>query len=84
MSNTGSLSDRYAINDAAVDWSMAEAQVSKLANGDPSGKSTIVTVKSTTARGGVKRKAEVEEGGGKDKEIERKGGARRSIKKARR
>ena len=57
---------------------MAEAQVSKLANGDASGKSTVVSVKSSVAVG-QKRKAE-DDGKGKDK----KSTSRRSMKKTKR
>ena len=70
--------DRYEINDAAADWSMAEAQVSKLASGDASGKSTVVSVKSTVVAA-KKRKANEEDG-----QTEKKAGARRSMKKAKR
>lgn len=66
---------RYAIDDSSANWSMAEAQVAKLANGSGGGKSTVVSVKKTVS--GQKRKA----GESEDKE---KKGARRSIKKARR
>ncbi|GJE88847.1 hypothetical protein PsYK624_049340 [Phanerochaete sordida] len=71
---------KYAINDAAADWSMAEAQVARLATGGAEGKSTIITVKSADAAG-KKRKADEDAGAAKDKE---KKGARRSMKKAKR
>ena len=57
---------------------MAEAQVAKLASGDAAGKQTVVSVKSTVATG-QKRKADDE-----GKEKEKKAGARRSMKKAKR
>lgn len=55
---------RYAINDAATDWSTAEAHVTKLTQGKAG--ATVVSVKSGAALG-QKRKAEAgeEEGGGK-------------------
>ena len=68
---------RYAINDAGADWTMAEAQVAKLAKGDAAGKSRVVTVKGA----GVsphKRKAE------EDPKAEKKSGARRALKKVKR
>ncbi|OCH85192.1 DUF699-domain-containing protein [Obba rivulosa] len=71
---------KYAINDASADWSMAEAQVANLAAGKSAGKSTVISVKSTVASSGQKRKAEdSREGEGKDKK-----GARRSMKKTKR
>lgn len=68
---------RYAINDTGGDWTMAEAQVAKLAKGDAAGKSRVVTVKGA----GVspqKRKAE------EDPKAEKKSGARRALKKVKR
>ncbi|KAG5643732.1 hypothetical protein DXG03_009722 [Asterophora parasitica] len=64
---------RYAIDDAAVDWSAAESQVSHIAC--TGGKaSTIVSVKST-APSGQKRKADDSEPkDGKDKKATRRGG----------
>ena len=59
---------------------MAEAQVARLAAGGKEGKSTVVSVKSTAAAAGQKRKAD-EDASAKDKE---KKGARRSMKKAKR
>lgn len=46
---------RYAINDASADWSVAEAQVTRLAKG---GGATVISVKTTEAATGKKRKAE--------------------------
>ncbi|OJT14692.1 hypothetical protein TRAPUB_8745 [Trametes pubescens] len=46
---------RYAITDAAADWSAAEAQVAKIATEGGASKSTLVSVK---AAAGAKRKAE--------------------------
>jgi len=62
---------KYAINDAAQDWSSAEQQVATLATkGDKKGLSTLVSVKSTeTAK---KRKAEDEAKG--DSERKKKSG----------
>lgn len=58
---------------------MAEVQVAKLANGDASGKSTVVSMKSTSAAAGQKRKAE-----DAGKEGDKKSGSRRSMKKTKR
>ncbi|KAH9936596.1 GNAT acetyltransferase 2-domain-containing protein [Fomitopsis serialis] len=69
---------KYAIDDSSANWSVAEAQVAKLANGEGGGKSTVVSVK--TAVTGQKRKADV----GEEKPMKDKKGARRSIKKAKR
>ena len=79
---------RYAIDDAAADWSAAEAQVAKIASGgggggSGNGKSTLVSVKATgAAPTGLKRKADDST---KDKSLA--GGdaqkkARRSMKKS--
>lgn len=67
---------RYAINDAAVDWSTAEEQVKALASGGSKGASTVVSFKATAAStatkgdgapSGQKRKAsEGGAGGGSD------------------
>ncbi|TFY62510.1 hypothetical protein EVJ58_g3813 [Rhodofomes roseus] len=69
---------KYAIDDPSANWSMAEAQVAKLADGGGSGKSTIISVKSTAT--GKKRKAD----DGDEKPAKEKKGARRSMKKAKR
>ena len=54
---------RYAINDAAANWSAAEAQVTKVTKGTAG--ATVVSVKSGAVLG-QKRKAETGgEGGGK-------------------
>lgn len=66
---------RYAIDDSSANWSMAEAQVAKLANGGGGGKSTVVSVKKAVSS--QKRKAE-------DSEDKEKKGTRRSMKKAKR
>ncbi|KIJ60237.1 hypothetical protein HYDPIDRAFT_161291 [Hydnomerulius pinastri MD-312] len=61
---------KFAINDASADWGVAEAQVTKLAQGTAG--ASIVSVKSaggTTA--GQKRKAEGEEGSGGKKATRR-------------
>jgi N-acetyltransferase 10 len=69
---------RYAINDAAADWGNAEAQVANIARagaGGGSGKAaTIISVKSTAASVGQKRKAD--DGTDKDggKKATRRGG----------
>ena len=78
---------RYAINDASADWSMAEAQVARVAGagaggGGASGKSTVVSVKGA-APTAQKRKAG-DDASHASKGGEKKAGARRSIKKARR
>ena len=77
---------RYAINDASADWSMAEAQVARLAGagagGGASGKSTVVSVKGA-APTAQKRKAG-DDASHASKGGEKKAGARRSIKKAKR
>ncbi|KAI0916897.1 N-acetyltransferase 10 [Taiwanofungus camphoratus] len=72
---------KYAIDDGSANWGAVEAQVAKLGPG----KSTVVSVKSTVAAAGQKRKAEdgAEKGGGGKEGKERKG-ARRSLKKAKR
>ncbi|TFK42880.1 GNAT acetyltransferase 2-domain-containing protein [Crucibulum laeve] len=64
---------KYAINDSAADWSVAEAQVASLGKG--AGKSTVVSVKAV-AGVGQKRKADDGESkeGGKDKKSTRRGG----------
>ena len=73
---------RFAINNSSADWAMAEAQVAKLASSGTAGKSTVISVK-TTAAVGQKRKAEdVSKGAAKG--TEKKSGARRSMKKAKR
>jgi hypothetical protein len=59
---------------------VAEAQVTKLANGDVTGKSTVVSVKSTVAASKKRQR----EDDAKEKEKEKKAGARRNIKKAKR
>mgnify|MGYP007051647419 CR=1 FL=1 len=70
---------RFAINDAAVDWSAAESQVSKLAKGGK-GTSSVVSLKTTSsskedaAGAGQKRKAggaETPSGGGEGKKNRR-------------
>lgn len=65
---------KYAINDAAVDWSTAEAQVKELGTG--AGKSSIVSFRAGT-QVGQKRKADAEDrveagGAGKDKKPTRR------------
>ncbi|EMD40168.1 hypothetical protein CERSUDRAFT_46607 [Gelatoporia subvermispora B] len=70
---------KYAINDTSADWSMAEAQVANIAGGKGSGKSTVISVKSTVTASGQKRKTEESREEGKEKK-----GARRSMKKAKR
>ncbi|KAG0708460.1 GNAT acetyltransferase 2-domain-containing protein [Suillus ampliporus] len=52
---------KYAINDANANWSVAEAQVARLAKG---GGATVISVKTTEPAAGQKRKAE----GGDEKE----------------
>ena len=74
--------DRYAIDDTSTDWSVAEAQVASLANGGP-GKSTVVSVKSTVSGGATKKRKSAEDDAPVGKG-EKKSGARRSIKKAKR
>ncbi|CAL1712686.1 unnamed protein product [Somion occarium] len=79
---------KFAINDASTDWSTAESQVAKLTNSSATGKSTLVSVKSTTVVG-QKRKAgnddQVSSGHGKKAgEKDKKASSRRSIKKAKR
>ncbi|KAH7885613.1 GNAT acetyltransferase 2-domain-containing protein [Phlebopus sp. FC_14] len=59
---------KYAINDTSADWSIAEAQVARLAHGQGT-KSTVVSVKSASGVG-QKRKAD---GGDGEKDKERKG-----------
>lgn len=49
---------QYAIDDASADWSVAEAQVRNTLTGDARGKSTVVSVKATSAEAGQKRKAD--------------------------
>ncbi|KAH7925148.1 DUF699-domain-containing protein [Leucogyrophana mollusca] len=61
---------KYAINDASADWSVAETQVSKLAQGREG--ATVISVKSTGATG-QKRKAEGGGGDGKEKKGTRRG-----------
>ena len=61
---------RYAIDDASVDWSVAEAQLANnlKGGGGIKGVSTVVSVKATTTTAGQKRKLEEPiDGGGKDK-----------------
>lgn len=58
---------KYAINDASADWTVAEAQVSRLAKGEGA---TVISVK-TTEPAGKKRKAEGEVE--KDKKATRRG-----------
>lgn len=49
---------RYAIDDVSTDWPAAEAQIRhKLTAGDQQGKSTVVSVKTSSAVG-QKRKAD--------------------------
>lgn len=48
--------DRYAINDASADWSVAEAQVTRLAKAGEG--ATVISVKTTEPCTGQKRKAE--------------------------
>ena len=84
-SDTGSPSNRYAINDASADWSRAEAQVAQLASGGAAGKSTVVSVKSSVATAGQKRKADEEHGSSSaERGREKKASSRRSMKKAKR
>ena len=68
------LINRYAINDAEVDWSTAEAQVKELGTGV--GKSSIVSFRAGT-QVGQKRKADAEDrveagGAGKNKKPTRR------------
>jgi N-acetyltransferase 10 len=65
---------RYAISDAAADWSIAETQVTNIARG--TGNATIVSVKSNAPAEGRKRKADHGEDkqGSKDKKSTRRGG----------
>lgn len=78
---------KYAIDKRDVDWSVAEAQVSKLAaTGGTSGKSTLISVKSAVASSnvGAKRKVpeDVVEGhGGNDKKKTRRGGGGKKAKR---
>jgi N-acetyltransferase 10 len=65
---------RYAINDSANDWSVAESQVTSGAKGlGGAGKATIVSVKSNEAASGKKRKAGGDWEGGKEKKPTRRG-----------
>lgn len=59
---------KYAINDANADWSVAEAQVSRLAKGEGA---TVISVKTTEPSAGKKRKSEG--GDEKDKKTTRRG-----------
>lgn len=59
---------KYAINDTSADWSVAEAQVSRLAKGEGA---TVISVKTTESTTGKKRKAEG--GDEKDKKTTRRG-----------
>jgi N-acetyltransferase 10 len=79
---------RYAINDAAVDWSSAEAQIEKSGSGGTKGRSTVVSVK-TGMEGGKasekKRKAvdsAVRDGDNGGGSVNKK--SRRSLKKVKR
>ena len=77
--------ERYAIDDASADWSAAEAQVARLAEGGGAGKSTLVSVKTAGGAGEAGKKRKAEEAGhgeGKDKGGEKK--SRRSMKKGKR
>jgi len=58
---------KYAINDTAADWSTAEVQVSKLAQGNA--RASVVSVKG--GAGGQKRKLETERGAGEKKPTRR-------------
>ena len=79
------MTTRYAINDQAVDWSAAEAQVAKLAGpGGKHGKSTVVSVKTGTAPLGNKRKANDAAGDAQADTPEREKKTRRSGKKVKR
>ncbi|KZT67219.1 DUF699-domain-containing protein [Daedalea quercina L-15889] len=69
---------KYAIDDPSANWSVAEAQVAKLANSSGGGKSTVVSVKTTVT--GEKRKAD----DGEERSAKEKKGARRSMKKVKR
>ncbi|OBZ68966.1 hypothetical protein A0H81_11153 [Grifola frondosa] len=71
---------KFAINDVSEDWSMAEAQVTKLATGG-AGKSTLVTVKSTVAAGQKRKVDSIRE---TDEKGQEKKGSRRSMKKSKR
>lgn len=77
----GFLTYRYAITDASADWSMAESQVAKLANGVAGGKSSVVSVKSAASTGQKRKAGELES---VPKMTDKKSGARRSMKKAKR
>ncbi|KAG1849922.1 GNAT acetyltransferase 2-domain-containing protein [Suillus subalutaceus] len=59
---------KYAIDDASADWSVAEAQVSRLAKGEGA---TVISVKTIEPTAGKKRKAEG--GDEKDKKTTRRG-----------
>ncbi|KAF9228155.1 hypothetical protein BS17DRAFT_773162 [Gyrodon lividus] len=52
--------NRFAINDAAADWSAAKTQVTKVAHSQAG--ATVVSVKSSGISAGQKRKADGEEG----------------------
>jgi N-acetyltransferase 10 len=76
---------RYAINDAAVDWTAAEEQVKNLATG-PKGTSSVISLKTTTTSG-PKNKDGAAGAGQKRKSSDGDSSAkksRRSIKKAKR
>ncbi|EGN93865.1 hypothetical protein SERLA73DRAFT_115315 [Serpula lacrymans var. lacrymans S7.3] len=60
---------KYAINEASADWTMAEAQITKLSKGIDG--ATVVSVKSGGPKTGQKRKADVEEA--KEKKGTRRG-----------
>ncbi|KZT09262.1 DUF699-domain-containing protein [Laetiporus sulphureus 93-53] len=64
---------KYAIDDSSASWSVAEAQVAKLASGVGAAKSTVVSVKATVV--GQKRKEDVmvkENGGEKEKRAKKR------------
>ncbi|KAF9236966.1 GNAT acetyltransferase 2-domain-containing protein [Melanogaster broomeanus] len=68
---------KYAINDAAADWSAAEAQVTKVAQGKAG--ATVVSIKGSGTGGGVAGQKRKAEGGEKRGERRRpEGGRRRS------
>jgi hypothetical protein len=69
---------RYAIDTASADWNAAEAQIARAGNG--AGKTGVVSVQSSAGvvAAGRKRKAEGDEGKGRDKK------SRRSVKKSKR
>lgn len=65
---------RYAIDDSSMDWAGAEAQVAKLAKSKTGGgRSSVISVKSSTPAAGVKRKVENIGADGDEKKKTRRG-----------